>query len=221
MNLAKMRTRTEEILGLVGAFDVNDLDEQLNMLWQREVPNRFGGAITQGHVDWSTVSSQADYDIETLATADGGKVLKGFYAPVIDLAFTRILRFTDQPAKFWDWNDTSPVTSGRPLYVLLQDTTMTIRPIPDQVYTMRFYAGLYRAALTSDGLADDVEAMVCVSGAARNIALFNGRDGPAQRAQVMFEYYVGVLAPKYIGRSQSAMGQDEFPTQDAYPAGGF
>jgi len=220
MNLATLRTRTEQVLGLVGAIDAPDVDEQLNLVWQYEIPSRIGGAASDGYVDFVTTNTVGDYDIHILnGLGAGPKILKGFYEPVIDLDIDRKLRYTDQPKIFWNWFDVSSITGRRPDSALLLGDTLTLRPIPDSNYNLRFYASKYRDALSINGILDTQESMLVVAGAARNLAVLLGRDSGLARAVGIWETYYALVYAKY--RSRSSSGMTHAQTESEPAGGGF
>jgi len=214
MDLLTMENRCEEILGLAGQIGATRLDEEMNWVYQYEIPTRLGSTTHSGFVDFATVASQQDYDIDTLAAADGSKILKSLVEPITEKDMPRTLRFTDQPRIFWDWHDIGDTTQERsPYSALLLGRTLTLRPIPDGVYNMRFYANLYRAALTSDGVSNTIEAMATVAGAAVNLAISLGRDKSLERAVAMHEKAIGMLFVKSYSGSSSPLSHAQADTR--------
>lgn len=219
MDLDRMRTITGRYLGLEGGLAPTDVDEALNWNYQFALPNLIGGAILEGHIDIVTVIGTQDYDIDVQGAAMSPAVIaKNIFRPVVNTGNGRILRYADQPAIFWNWHDHDDTDQGEPKSVLVRGRNVTLRPIPDAVYTYRAYGQVYRAELESGGIDDDEEALLVCAMSALDLAEGYGRDKTAQRAEKAFNRHYDLVYAKYQGRSSGPLSQttadDQQPPAD-------
>ena len=208
MNLERMRLILGRYLGLEGGLDPTDADSALNVNHQFALPNLIGGAILEGYIDIVTVASTGDYNFDVAGLAMASPVIsKNVFRPVINTANGNFLRVSDQPIEFWGWNDQSSTSEGEPLDALIRGRSVTFRPIPDAVYTVRVYGQVYRAALTAAGIADEEEATLICAMAGLDMGEQYGRDQTIARAQKAYDRHYPLVWAKYRARSSTAMTQ--------------
>lgn len=214
MLLSRMRLILGRYLGLEGGLEATDADEALNANHQFALPNLIGGSILEGYIDIVTVAGTQDYNFDTAGAAMTPAVIaKNIYRPVINTATGRPLRYTDQPIEFWSWHDHDSTDQYEPRSVLVRGRSVTLRPIPDAIYTIRAYGQVYRAALAAAGIADDEEALLVCAMAALDLAEGLGQDQSMQRAQRSYDRHYPLVFAKYQARSRGRQSQSTMDDQ--------
>lgn len=161
----------------VGLAQVTDIpngttrvEEALNEQWQLRLPTAMPGKGKRGFVDFPTVASTDEYDLDVLAeTANKIRSLTGPYFindRQLDV-YTNVDDFYEHASR------RTNTSEGEPFYVLQLGRVVTLRPVPDVVYTVRAYCLRYNDALPAAGVAisDMLFAKYVWLGAAADIAL--------------------------------------------------
>jgi len=194
-----MRDEVLRKLGLPGASDPpsTDLDRAMNRIWRWMIPNRVGNACAHGYVTIATVVGQESYDLDVLQPGLVRAVRAPIHIGVLSAPQTERLVYYTTPDEFWEEFDVVDTAQAKPWAVLVEDRALTLRPRPDGIYFVRAAALLYRAALASTGVADEIEAKAVVDGAVQAIAHDLGMENIAQRHGALFEAGLDELSLKY------------------------
>lgn len=199
MNLAEMRTSLASRVGLGdGDFSEADLDRALGRIWRYAIPNRLGGAAVRGLRTITTTSGQDTYDMDAVFPGE----IRAIQQPIL-VADRRLCLYSD-PELFWSAYAAQGASQGTPDGVLVDGRRLVLRPVPDSAMSVYVQCLSYRAALTADGVADEVEADAVVCGAAAALASELGMEEIEARMSARYEAGLAELLHKY-GANAEAM----------------
>lgn len=194
-----MRAGVLSKLGLgEGDLSETELDQELNRVWRFGIPNRVDAAAVRGLVSLQTVAGDDSYDLDVEFPSAPLLAVEGpayYGSSQLDL-------YTD-PVLFWEDFDPASTEQAAPQGLLVQGRTLTVRPIPAAIYTVKIQAARYRDALTSSGVADELEASVVVEGAAARLAHQLGQEDVGARYDQLFERDLSELSPRYRANTAS------------------
>lgn len=194
----EMQDRVRKNIGGVSEADVPStvIDPVLNRIYQFEIPNRCGGGAIRGVLDFDTVQSFGQYDLDWLSAVQGF-VYYGVRASMCLVGGEPIWYSTD-PDHFWRIYSASATNQAHPGAVLLDGRIAYLRPIPDKAYAIRFFVSRSRAPFGT-GLADDLEAEALIRGAAMYLALDLGMGVAQAKNEIAFERHMSQInGGKYL-----------------------
>ena len=191
MDLAAMIVRFREGNADRSTSDMNDAAVQaiLDTAWRFTLPGEIDGTFREGSIAFNTTSAKQDYDLDS--AADVGSANAGMVRAV-----EKGIRISDErtPLAFYDDFNTffceyiySDTSVGRPQSVLVRKRTLTLRPIPNGVFSIVVPGSLFNPALTSNGVANDDHALTAVRIALRDYAAEQGADSTSARYSELSE----------------------------------
>jgi hypothetical protein len=195
---AEMYDRVRQNLGGISEEDTPStmIDPHFDRIYSFEIPNRSGGGALRGFLEFNTVDGTEDYDLDAQAALQSFAYY-GVRSPIVLLAGLPIWYSTD-PDHFWRVYSRAASNEAEPGAVLLDGRIAYFRPIPNAVYTVRFFVSRSRATFDSQ-LEDDLEAEVLIRGAAFYMATDLGMGNAKARNQEMFTYFMHqVVGSKYL-----------------------
>jgi len=200
MDLDTIVTRTRRMAGDASSgLDVDEIKGHIQRVYRFEIPDQVSDCARRGTVTWSTVASQAEYDLDTHTGLKGVVI-----APRRPVRLDPIeMWLTTDEDRFWaTWEETD-LTEGSPTDILHRGRTLVLRPVPDAVYSILMPASMYRAAMPTAGLEYEPEALACAAGAAMQIAADLGEHAVAADAGSMYEARILELKTRSASASRS------------------
>ncbi len=197
LNLDTMQQRLISCLGARSSFfDGDTLNQALNVVYQRQMPNRIQGTLRNIMV---TVNMQADKDEYTFAEIEADQ---GIDTPLRTVragatyegSRSGPLRFYTRPEYFWGAKllQSNPKT-GRPHSYLAGYDRVTFYPMPGGDHSVLMPFTAYRAPLTLEGLEDDEEATAVVHGAAVYLAAQFNLDDLIPKNNAFYDGYMNAV----------------------------
>lgn len=163
MNLATIRSTFKKALaGLASAESDADIDALLNGAYQYTIPGDIPGEIVEGEWALETVAGTGEYAYpETVFSVKKA-------APLIDDKHR--LGYYTRPEDFWWIYRRDDSNQRKPAGALFYANQVWLRPIPDDVYTVRIWIRERPAALTAAGIPDRDHALAVAYAAAFEFA---------------------------------------------------
>ena len=203
MNLAAMRTKFKgQMAGLADSMSDADIDVFLNGAYQFTIPNEVDGFITEGEWVITTVADTGEY-----AYPDNLYSVRNA-APMID--DNSYLSYHTRPQLFWHYYERTGGNSARPTGALFYGTTVQLRPVPEQEYTVRVFTRNYPDALETAGLPNRTHALATVYAAAIEYA-----------EELDLSALLANLVPRYDEQVGALRTRSNNRTRERYPVRSF
>ena len=128
---------------------VDSLSLVRRKVYGEELPSRIGDAMSQRTLEFNTVAGTADYDLKAQADTQGF-LLWGVREPLVLLNNDPIWYVTD-PEQFWLVHQHGSTSQQQPTSALLDAFTLTLFPIPSEVWPVKLWVSGGRGAFPALG----------------------------------------------------------------------
>lgn len=168
MDLATMRTHWRQLLGdRAASISTGDIDASMNRIWQFSLVDLLPIFTGDHRLAFSLTASTAEYDLRTYTGLKGR--VKSIHQGFIGSDFDDLVIYT-RPELFWVDYDRSDLSEDQPQAMLITDSELIFRAVPDSTYSVELWGRFYRAVLTNDGLPNNDEAYAVIRGGALDYA---------------------------------------------------
>lgn len=198
-----MRTRWRRVTGKPSAYQISngDIDTVINDYYQDEFVQQVCPPELKGWYEFSTVASTGSQDLPvTVGSIQAPAYIDG----------ERVDLFTDIGG-FYDIYPLSDTTEHEPQALLLEDRSLIIRPIPDDVYAVKIrkFARPEELSGNSSAPLKNSWALSIIYGSARNHLQEEGDTDGAKEADILFKNQLKIINSEIV--SQIPIGTRALP----------